>query len=76
VAENFEPAETEAPHSDGAFQRTFLNPHNSFDMNDYVVSEETQALEARSTTESMPLDLARLQNSRLGLWPRTLELLR
>jgi hypothetical protein len=67
VSENFEPAETEAPHSDGAFQGTFLNPHNSFDMNDFVVSEETQALEARSTTESMSVDLARLQNSHLGL---------
>jgi hypothetical protein len=67
VSENFEPAETEAHHSDGAFQGTFLNPHNSFDMNDFVVFEETQALEATSTTEGMSVGLAGQQNSPLGL---------
>jgi hypothetical protein len=67
VSENFEPAETEAPHSDGAFQGTFLNPHNSFDMNDFVVFEEIQALEATSTTEGMSVGLAGQQNSPLGL---------
>jgi hypothetical protein len=67
VSESF--AETDAPHSDGAFQGTFLNPHDRFDMNDFVVFEENQAFEARSTTEGMSIDLAKQQNSHLGLSP-------
>jgi hypothetical protein len=68
VSEIFEPAETDAPHSDGAFQRTFLNRHNSFDINNFVVFD-TQVFEARSTTERMSVDLAGQQNSHLGLSP-------
>jgi hypothetical protein len=74
VSENFDSAETETPGPDPAFQGTFFNPRNSFDVHEYLVFEETGALEARSTTESMPADLARQHNSRQGLWFCTLEL--
>ncbi len=66
VSENFEPAETEAPHPDAAFQGTFLNDNFSF--------RETAALETGLTKNGMSTDLPRQHNSHPGLWFRTLEL--
>ena len=69
VSETFESAETDATYSDEVFQENFLDGHNSFDTSNFVVFDETQAFEARSTTEGISVDLAGQQNSHLGLSP-------
>jgi hypothetical protein len=74
VSENFESAETQTSGPDPAFQGTFFDPNNSFDLGDYLDFEGTETPEARSTTKGMSVDLARQQNSHPGLLFRVLEL--